>query len=149
MWARRPPSLSSMTIKRLQRPQHEPPANGGCGGEQGDLDALRPALAEMQPRPYPAEQDQPRRQEGLDLHSHVRVAAIVVGVGRGWGRSWLGRSWILQILSSSSRIEEARSILKFEKSRTDPVHAVDPWLARMLREDFTWGEVVAKCRVSD
>jgi hypothetical protein len=26
---------------------------------------------------------------------------------------------------------------------------VDPWLARMLREDFTWEEVVAKCRVSD
>jgi hypothetical protein len=27
--------------------------------------------------------------------------------------------------------------------------AVDPWLARMLREDFTWQEVVAKCRVAD
>ncbi len=27
--------------------------------------------------------------------------------------------------------------------------AVDSWLARMLREDFTWDEVVAKCRVSD
>ncbi len=27
--------------------------------------------------------------------------------------------------------------------------AVDPWLARMLREDFTWAEVVAKCRVSE
>ncbi|MGB6220786.1 hypothetical protein [Haloferula sp.] len=26
--------------------------------------------------------------------------------------------------------------------------AVDPWLARMLREDFTWGEVASKCRVS-
>lgn len=25
--------------------------------------------------------------------------------------------------------------------------AVDPWLARMLREDFTWAEVVRKCRV--
>ncbi|MBG7608409.1 MAG: hypothetical protein IZT59_10320 [Verrucomicrobia bacterium] len=27
--------------------------------------------------------------------------------------------------------------------------AVDPWLARMLREDFTWNEVVAKCRVRE
>mgnify|MGYP007022320997 CR=1 FL=1 len=25
--------------------------------------------------------------------------------------------------------------------------AVDPWLSRMLREDFTWNEVVAKCQV--
>ena len=25
--------------------------------------------------------------------------------------------------------------------------SVDPWLARMLREDFTWDEVAAKCRV--
>lgn len=25
--------------------------------------------------------------------------------------------------------------------------AIDPWLVRMLREDFTWAEVVAKCRV--
>jgi hypothetical protein len=27
--------------------------------------------------------------------------------------------------------------------------AVDPWLARMLREDFTWNEVAAKCRVME
>ncbi|MEP4078540.1 hypothetical protein [Haloferula sp.] len=27
--------------------------------------------------------------------------------------------------------------------------AVDPWLARMLREDFTWDEVASKCRVSE
>ncbi|MGB6223249.1 hypothetical protein [Haloferula sp.] len=27
--------------------------------------------------------------------------------------------------------------------------AVDPWLARMLREDFTWGEVASKCRVGE
>ncbi len=26
---------------------------------------------------------------------------------------------------------------------------VDPWLARMLREDFLWNQVVAKCRVSE
>lgn len=26
--------------------------------------------------------------------------------------------------------------------------AVDPWLARMLREDFSWEEVVSKCRVA-
>ncbi|MFK7849460.1 MAG: hypothetical protein AB8D78_00655 [Akkermansiaceae bacterium] len=29
----------------------------------------------------------------------------------------------------------------------DKLSAVDPWLARMLREDFTWAEVVKKCRV--
>ncbi|MFC7337324.1 hypothetical protein ACFQY0_09070 [Haloferula chungangensis] len=29
----------------------------------------------------------------------------------------------------------------------DKLPAVDPWLARMLREDFSWKEVVAKCRV--
>jgi len=27
--------------------------------------------------------------------------------------------------------------------------AVDPWLARMLRDDFTWDEVVVKCRVRE
>lgn len=27
--------------------------------------------------------------------------------------------------------------------------AVDPWLVRMLRDDFTWGEVLAKCRVAE
>ena len=27
--------------------------------------------------------------------------------------------------------------------------AVDPWLAKMLREDFTWDEVVRKCRVDE
>ncbi len=27
--------------------------------------------------------------------------------------------------------------------------AVDPWLARMLREDFSWEEVVAKCRIRE
>lgn len=27
--------------------------------------------------------------------------------------------------------------------------AVDPWLARMLRDDFSWAEVAAKCRVAD
>ena len=74
----------SMTVKRLQSPQHDSPAHGGGGEEHGEFDAFCPALAEMQPRPYPAEQDQPpRRQEGLDLHPHVRVAAIVVEVGRG------------------------------------------------------------------
>ncbi|BCX48028.1 hypothetical protein HAHE_19360 [Haloferula helveola] len=26
---------------------------------------------------------------------------------------------------------------------------IDPWLARMLREDFTWNEVAAKCRVAE
>jgi len=36
---------------------------------------------------------------------------------------------------------------KFATAKNLP--AVDPWLARMLREDFTWGEVVAKCRVSE
>ena len=36
---------------------------------------------------------------------------------------------------------------KFSAVRKLP--ATDPWLARMLREDFTWAEVVAKCRVSD
>lgn len=36
---------------------------------------------------------------------------------------------------------------RFAKASQLP--AVDPWLARMLREDFSWGEVVAKCRVSE
>lgn len=27
--------------------------------------------------------------------------------------------------------------------------AVDPWLSRMLREDFSWDEVLKKCRVSE
>ena len=27
--------------------------------------------------------------------------------------------------------------------------AVDPWLARMLWEDFTWNEVISKCRVKE
>ncbi len=36
---------------------------------------------------------------------------------------------------------------KFAAAKNLP--AVDPWLARMLREDFTWAEVVAKCRVSE
>ena len=31
----------------------------------------------------------------------------------------------------------------------DKLPAVDPWLARMLREDFSWAEVVAKCRVAE
>ena len=34
---------------------------------------------------------------------------------------------------------------KFNTAKKLP--AVDPWLARMLREDFTWNEVVAKCGV--
>lgn len=34
---------------------------------------------------------------------------------------------------------------KFAAVRKLP--AADPWLARMLREDFTWEDVVAKCRV--
>lgn len=29
----------------------------------------------------------------------------------------------------------------------DKLPAVDSWLSRMLREDFTWADVVAKCRV--
>ncbi len=36
---------------------------------------------------------------------------------------------------------------KFAAAKTLP--PVDPWLARMLREDFTWEEVVAKCRVRE
>lgn len=32
-------------------------------------------------------------------------------------------------------------------ARANKLPAVDPWLARMLREDFTWKEVVSKCRV--
>ena len=67
-----------MTVKRLQRPQHEPPAHGGGGEERGDLDAFCPALAEMQPRPDPAQQDKPCRHEGLDLDPHVRMTAIVL-----------------------------------------------------------------------
>jgi len=36
---------------------------------------------------------------------------------------------------------------KFADAKNLP--AVDPWLAKMLREDFTWDEVVAKCRVRE
>ncbi|MGJ8633413.1 MAG: hypothetical protein ACSHX7_05790 [Luteolibacter sp.] len=36
---------------------------------------------------------------------------------------------------------------KFAAAKNLP--AVDNWLARMLREDFTWAEVVKQCRVSD
>ena len=36
---------------------------------------------------------------------------------------------------------------KFAKAAN--LAAMDPWLARMLREDFTWQEVVAKCRVKE
>lgn len=36
---------------------------------------------------------------------------------------------------------------KFSASKNLP--AVDPWLTRMLREDFTWAEVAAKCHVSE
>jgi hypothetical protein len=36
---------------------------------------------------------------------------------------------------------------KFSSTQNFP--AADPWLARMLREDFTWDEVRAKCRVSE
>ncbi len=34
---------------------------------------------------------------------------------------------------------------KFDAAKNLP--AVDPWLARMLREDFSWSEVVSKCDV--
>ncbi len=36
---------------------------------------------------------------------------------------------------------------KFAAAKNLP--AADPWLAAMLREDFTWDEVVTKCRVRD
>ncbi len=32
-------------------------------------------------------------------------------------------------------------------SAVDKLPAADPWLARMLREDFSWSEVVMKCQV--
>ena len=36
---------------------------------------------------------------------------------------------------------------KFAAAKNLP--AVDPWLSRMLREDFKWDEVVSKCKVSE
>lgn len=60
----------------------------------------------------------------------------------GYGTKSVPRSECRRILFTRITRPE-----KFASARR--LSAVDSWLARMLREDFTWGEVRAKCRVSE
>lgn len=58
----------------------------------------------------------------------------------GYGAKSVARSDCKRVLFTRITRPE-----KFAAANSLP--AVDPWLARMLREDFTWAEVAAKCRV--
>ena len=60
----------------------------------------------------------------------------------GYGKKSVPRSDCRRVLFT--RIDRPE---KFAAAKNLP--RVDPWLARMLREDFTWAEVVAKCRVEE
>jgi hypothetical protein len=59
----------------------------------------------------------------------------------GYGTSCVPRSDCQRVLFTRVTRPE-----RFAAAKNLP--AVDPWLARMLHEDFTWGEVLEKCRVS-
>ncbi|QTN33636.1 hypothetical protein HZ994_15400 [Akkermansiaceae bacterium] len=59
----------------------------------------------------------------------------------GYGSKSVPRSDCKRVLFT--RITRPEKFAAAEKSP-----AADPWLARMLHEDFTWDEVVSKCRVS-
>ncbi len=58
----------------------------------------------------------------------------------GYGTKSVSRSDCRRVLFTRITHPE-----RFSAAKNLP--AVDPWLARMLHEDFTWSEVVAKCRV--
>ena len=69
---------------------------------------------------------------------------------RFWSSNQPGGYGTKKVLRSDCRRVLFTRIIRPERfAKAGRLPAVDPWLERMLRDDFTWDEVVAKCRVEE